>query len=111
MKSAKAMEPAKIFDMPGPGPGLRQFIKEVGDGVGFSDLTSNLLSLSGTFLSSCVALLASSALFEGSVDNRLSAVSDLFEAWCKENHCRPQLRRFTKAKLAWLSSADFPQGT
>ena len=64
-----------------------------------------------TFLSSCIAVLASSALFEGSIDTRLSTVSDLFENWCKENHCLPQLRRFTKAKLAWMSNADYPHGT
>ena len=64
-----------------------------------------------TFMASAIVTLAMSELFEGSMQARIEAVSKLFEDWCHTNRVRSHMKKITRAKLSWLSSTDFPQGT
>ena len=63
-----------------------------------------------TFMASAIVVFATSRHFAGSMVDRISAVSGLFERWCKTNKVQPYLKKITQAKLSWLSNSDFPQG-
>lgn len=64
-----------------------------------------------TIVASAIVVLAMSSAFAGSIDDRISAVSDCFQSWCAANNYKPRLRKITKDKLSWLATTSYPQGT
>lgn len=62
------------------------------------------------FIASCIVVLAMGTLYEGSVDARLSAVSDSFISWCRRNKSPSRLKKINKEKLNWPSSTVYPSG-
>ena len=62
-------------------------------------------------IASAIVVLATSSAFNGSIDTRISAVSDSFQAWCRDHNIKPRLRKITKEKLSYPATTSYPQGT
>ena len=69
------------------------------------------LGCAKTFLATAIVLLAMSEACEGSIENRISYVNQLFQQWCQSHNFRPRLRKITKEILGWKSTTTFPEGS
>lgn len=64
-----------------------------------------------TFLASCLAVLAISSAYQGSVESRLEKLNAEYIQWKKATGFTCQLRRINRAKLGWSATTVFPAGT
>lgn len=69
------------------------------------------VGLGKTLMATCMVLLASSDLFEGSVDTRFEALSEEFLRWCKVAKCQPYIRKLSKQNMGWNTAGTFPNGS
>eukprot|EP00438_Fugacium_kawagutii_P028807 Skav222863 [mRNA] locus=scaffold2201:246431:248035:- [translate_table: standard] len=96
-------------------PSLLMLAMDGDDDLGASFFTYDLfhtwhLGCGRSFIASAIVVLATSNLFEGSQEFRISTMSSLFQAWCQQTRQRPHMKKITRPKLSWLSNSDYPQG-
>ena len=68
------------------------------------------IGLGKHFLGSAIVVLAMGKAYEGTIPDRLEALSNRFLSWCSAMKVRPMVKGFTKDKLSWLSTKHFPTG-